>query len=476
MSDNNSTTTEQCEQVVAAAAVAAVTMRRSTLTERASWLDAIADAMEQARDSLVGIAMRESHLPAARLHGELGRTTFQLRLFAEEVMTGDFLGVRIDRADPDWGMGPRPEMRRTKRPIGPVVVFAASNFPFAFSVAGGDFASALSAGCPVIVKAHEAHPELSRRTAGIVNSALIGAGAPNGAFGLIEGRDVGLAVLADPRVAGGGFTGSIRGGRALYDVAVGRDVPIPFYAEMGSVNPVVVTPAAAAARAREIVDGLVASMTLGVGQFCTKPGLVFIPDGSRIEEELLRTSLPAVGPMLTDRMADAFAERTATLSAHAGVKVLSGGRGPVDPVVFVTDLASAAASRPVLLAECFGPSSLLVRYRSLEGVTALLTEMDGQLTGTVFGERDDDVSELVDVLAGRAGRILWNSWPTGVSVTHAQQHGGPYPATSIDNSTSVGTAAIERWLRPVAYQNVPEHLLPPPVQDINPWSVTQTVH
>src|SRR5690625_2466210 len=300
------TSPTELDHIAARAAEAAPTLAAARPAERAAWLEAAAAALESARAHLVEVAMRETHLPQARLEGELTRTTFQLNLFAEVVREGSFLDARIDHADPAWGMGPRPDLRRVKVARGPVLVFAASNFPFAFSVAGGDAASALAAGCPVIVKAHEGHPELSRRVAAAVAGALEGAGAPAGSFALIEGREAGITLLKDPRIAAGGFTGSIAGGRALYDVAVSRPVPIPFFAEMGSVNPVVITPAAAAARGGQIAAGLVESMSMGVGQFCTKPGLVFVPAGAGLEELIAAIDLPAPGRQRTGSRTDPF--------------------------------------------------------------------------------------------------------------------------------------------------------------------------
>jgi NADP-dependent aldehyde dehydrogenase len=466
--------TESDVDALASAAVAAARVgAAATPAERGSWLRAVAAGLDRAREGLVATAHRETHLPLTRLDGELTRTIFQLNLFADTVRDGAFLDVRIDAADPDWGMGPRPELRRMKRPIGPVIVYAASNFPFAFSVAGGDTASAWAAGCPVIVKAHEAHPQLSRETADVVQQALADAGAPSGLFGIVADRDAGIALLRHPAIAGGGFTGSIQGGRALFDIAMSRPVPIPFYAEMGSVNPVVVTPGAAAADPDRIARELIASMTMGVGQFCTKPGVVFVPAGGGVENAVRSQELPPSEPMVAGRLAESFAAGTAALQQHVGVEIVRAGHGLPQPIVFATDLDHVRADHELLLRECFGPSTVLVRYAALDDVREFLRGIDGQLTGTVIGVENDDVSDLVDVLAARCGRVLWNSWPTGVSVTYAQQHGGPYPATSLDSSTSVGTAAIERWLRPVAFQNMPEALLPAAVRDSNPWSVPQ---
>ena len=426
------------------------------------------------------LAQEETHLPLPRLTGELKRTTFQLRLFADEVESGAFLQATIDHADPGWGMGPRPDLRRMLVPIGPVAVWAASNFPFAFSVAGGDTASALAAGCPVVLVAHPGHPRLSERTAAILSAALAGAGAPDGTFALVEGQETGRALIQDPRVAAGAFTGSLRGGRALFDLASSRETPIPFYGELGSVNPAFVTPGAAAARAEEIAQGFAGSMSLGVGQFCTKPGLLFVPADSPIPS-LVAERLQAVAgaPMLNDRIRSGYGEALGALASHEVVSVLAGTTEPDGdpaPTLLRTSAAEVVADPRPLTAEVFGPAALLVEYTDDEELLAAARVFEGQLTATVQGEPDDAVvPALLDVLSERSGRVLFNGWPTGVSVTYAQQHGGPYPATTAVGTTSVGTAAMERFLRPVAYQDVPEALLPEPLQDANPWSVPQRV-
>ncbi|TQJ30077.1 aldehyde dehydrogenase (NADP(+)) [Microbacterium sp. SLBN-146] len=461
------TTTDQLEQVMAAAAAAAPVWARSTAAERASWLRAAADALDAAADELVPIADRETRLGETRLRGEVGRTTGQLRLFASVVEEGSYLEIIVDDADAT-AVPPRPELRRMLVPVGPVAVFSASNFPFAFSVAGGDTASALASGAPVVVKAHSGHPELSRRTAEIVAAALEAAGAPAGSLQLVEGREAGNALVQHPAIKAAGFTGSLSGGRALFDLASGRPDPIPFYGELGSVNPVVVTPAAVAARGAELAAGLTGSFTLGVGQFCTKPGVVFVPADAGFEASVAAL-VPGTtgGPLLTDRITAAFPDGIAHLEADPSVEVIANGTAPdggAAPIVLATDAAAVTARPETLLEECFGPVTLLVRYSSEDELNAALRVVPGSLTATLHSEPGDDVTGILELLQARAGRVLFAGWPTGVAVTWSQQHGGPWPATT-SLHTSVGATAIRRFLRPVAYQSAPQHLLPAPLRD-----------
>ncbi|MFG2001842.1 aldehyde dehydrogenase (NADP(+)) [Spirillospora sp. NPDC048911] len=461
------------DQAVSAAAAAAGPWAAAPPGTRAATLTAVADALEAARAELVALADEESHLGETRLNGELTRTTFQLRLFADEVRAGGFHDVRIDRPDPDWPSGPRPDLRRYRTAAGPVLVFAASNFPFAFSVAGGDTASAWAAGCPVVVKAHPGHPRLSRRTA-----ELIAAVVPDGVFGLIEGEQEGVEALRHPAIAAAAFTGSQRGGLALARIAADRPEPIPFYGELGSVNPAVVTAGAAKARAEEIAKGYAGSLTLGAGQFCTNPGLLFVPAGDGIVDRIaeLVGAVPAA-PMLNDRIESGYLETAGTLAGRPGVRRLVWADGP-GPRLLTMGLADFAADKDVAGEECFGPLGLIVTYERLADVTVLLSSLPGQLTTSLHGEEEEapELADLTGVLAGRSGRVLWNQWPTGVSVTHAMQHGGPFPATTTPATTSVGTAAIERFLRPVTYQGWPQEFLPPPLRDDNPWGVPQQVN
>ncbi|MEU8413089.1 aldehyde dehydrogenase (NADP(+)) [Amycolatopsis japonica] len=432
-------------------------------TTRAEVITGVADALDAAGPSLIEIADAETRLGTARLTGELARTTFQLRLLAAG--SGAYYDVRIDRADPSWPPGPRPELRRYRTAVGPVLVFAASNFPFAFSVAGGDTASAWVAGCPVVVKAHPGHPELSRRTAAIIDEAL---GPWGDIFGLVEGESAGVEALRHPAIAAAAFTGSVAGGLALARIAAERPVPIPFHGELGSVNPVIVLPGAA--RAEELAAGYAGSLTLGNGQFCTNPGLVFVPSESPFVElvaERLR-GIPAA-PFLNDRIASGFDAGVERLTGIPGMREVVAGPGARLLEIDLADFVSEAAE------ECFGPLGVVVRYSRLSDVLPVVSALPGQLTTTVHAlpEEASEVEALRPVLADRSGRILWGGWPTGVAVTAAMQHGGPFPATTSPASTSVGTAAVDRFLRPVSYQDWPSHLLPEPLRDDNPWGVPQ---
>ncbi|WP_091229987.1 aldehyde dehydrogenase (NADP(+)) [Microbacterium sp. 3J1] len=452
--------------IVDAAAAAAPIWRRSSAAQRATWLRAAADALDANADALVAVADEETRLGAARLTGEVARTSGQLRLFASVVEEGSYLELTIDDADAT-ATPPRPELRRMLTPLGPVAVFSASNFPFAFSVAGGDTASALAAGNPVIVKAHSGHPRLSALTANLVAAALEAAGAPAGSLSLVEGREAGNALVQHPLVRAAGFTGSVSGGRALFDLASGRPDPIPFYGELGSINPVVITEAAVAAQKDALATGLVSSFTLGVGQFCTKPGVVFIPAGTGFEDAVA-AALPAAsgGPLLTERITEAFPAGLAHLEDDPSVSVLASGvevQG-VRPVALLTDARSVVKRPDVLLEECFGPVTLLVRYDDRDELHAAIAAVPGSLTATLHAEPVDDVSATLELLQDRAGRVLFAGWPTGVAVTWSQQHGGPWPATT-SLHTSVGASAIRRFLRPLTFQDAPEPLLPEVLRD-----------
>ncbi|UOE44215.1 aldehyde dehydrogenase (NADP(+)) [Agromyces larvae] len=467
------------ETAAAAARRAFAATVASTAADRAAWLRAVADTLDAHGDELVALADEESHLGTARLTGELARTTNQLRLFADAVLEGSYLEATIDHVDPT-AIPPRPDLRRILRPLGPVAVFSASNFPFAFSVAGGDTASALAVGCPVIVKGHSAHPRLSARTAELVAGALAGAGAPDGVFAHVTGRETGVALVQHPEIRAVGFTGSLHGGRALFDLAVGRPDPIPFYGELSAVNPVLITKAASDARADELAAGLVGSFTLGVGQFCTNPGVVFVPAGSGFADRVaaLVGDAPAPAPMLTDGIAAAFADGLAGLAAHPGVRVAGGSvaqqAATGSAVVLETDAATVLADPQTLFTECFGPSTLVVEYDDVDQALAAIARVGGSLTATVHAQPDEEVSAIVAVLAEIAGRVLFAGWPTGVAVSWAQQHGGPWPSTTSIH-TSVGMTAMRRFLRPVAFQDAPEHALPPELRDGNPLGIPRRV-
>lgn len=470
----------EVNDLVAQAVEAAPALAASTDAERAAWLNAIADALDAAADELVPIAMDESHLPEARLRGEVGRTTGQLRLFATVVSEGSYLEAIIDHAKPE-STPPQPELRRFLIPVGPVAVYSASNFPFAFSVAGGDTASALAVGCPVIVKAHSGHLKLSRATAAVVQAALTAAGAPAGTFALIEGQQAGRDLIQHPGVTAGAFTGGLFGGRALFDLASGRPAPIPFYGELGSINPVVITPAAVTESRDNLAAGLAASFTLGVGQFCTKPGLVLIPARAGFEEAVVAaTANTTGGPMLNDRIASALPETLGKLAGHRDVTVLAGpadqdaSNGEGVPVVLRTTAKAVAADPETLLEECFGPVTLLVAYDNEEDRDAALRAVGGALTATVHAAAGEDVSAVTTLLSQRAGRVLFGGWPTGVAVTWSQQHGGPWPATT-SLHTSVGATAVRRFQRPITFQDAPESVLPDALKEANPLGIPRRV-
>jgi len=454
---------------------------------RGAFLDACAEAILAIGDELIERAMAETGLPRARLEGERGRTVGQLKLFANVVRQGDWLDVTIDPALPDRAPLPRPDLRRIKLPLGPVVVFGASNFPLAFSVAGGDTASALAAGCPVIVKGHSAHPGTGELVARALSSAVQSCGLPAGVFSFLPGnnRELGGALVADPRVQAVGFTGSRGGGTALLKIAQSRPEPIPVYAEMSSINPVILFPAALAARGAAIATGFVQSLTMGAGQFCTNPGLVLAIDSPELDAFIEAASAavsdcqPAT--MLSPGIHASFEQGVEALASHSAVKQRARGRvgegvNQAVGALFETDCASFMAD-PALSHEVFGSSSVVVRCGDTEQLAQVLATLEGQLTITLQMEAEDEpeAAKLMPLLVRRAGRVLANGWPTGVEVSHAMVHGGPYPATSDTRTTSVGTLAIERFLRPVCFQNLPDTLLPPAAQQANPWSVARRV-
>lgn len=479
--DPSQTSLLEVSDVVERAVAAAPTWREIDPVARAGILHAVADRLDPAADELVSLAMRETHLGEARLRGELARTTFQLRFLAGVIEEGDQLQACIDTADASWPPGARPDLRRWLRPIGPVAVFAASNFPFAFSVAGGDSASALAAGCPVVVKGHPGHRRLSACCAELLVRALDDAGAPQGTFALVEGDEAGRRLVTHPDIAAVAFTGSSRVGRMLFDLAVGRVKPIPFYGELGSVNPVFVTRGAAASRLEEILSGYVSSFSLGAGQFCTQPGILLLPKGV-VDRQSLRSLVGAQPPaqLLNDRIDAAYHEGLEALRIRPSVEVIAAGSrhpdGTTTPTLLRTTAEDLVADAEHLLAECFGPVSLLAEYDDEDELIAVAEVIEGQLTATVHGEADEAVvPALIDALAEKTGRVIWNGWPTGVSVTWAMQHGGPYPATTSPLHTSVGAAAIGRFLRPVAYQGVPDHLLPAGLREANPLGLPRRV-
>jgi 2,5-dioxopentanoate dehydrogenase len=452
---------------------------------RARFLEAIAAAILAIGDTLIERAMAESGLPRARLEGERGRTVGQLRMFAGVVRQGDWLDATIDPALPDRTPLPRPDLRRMNLPLGPVAVFGASNFPLAFSVAGGDTASALAAGCPVVVKGHPAHPGTGELVARAIRQAAEESGLPAGVFSYLPGETnaLGGALVADPRIKAVGFTGSRGGGLALMRIAADRPEPIPVYAEMSSINPVILFPAALAARGAEIATAYIQSLTMGAGQFCTNPGLVIGIDGPALDAfvdaagKALTDSQPAT--MLSPGTHASFEQGVGALAMHQAVKTVARGRvgegvNQAQGALFQTDAASFLADR-ALGHEVFGSSSIVVRCRDMAEIAQVIASLEGQLTATLQIDAGDhgDAKALVPLLATRVGRILANGWPTGVEVSHAMVHGGPYPSTSDGRTTSVGSLAIYRFLRPVAFQNLPAELLPEALADGNGWGVAR---
>ncbi|MBB2909800.1 NADP-dependent aldehyde dehydrogenase [Streptosporangium becharense] len=460
------TSDDEVDATVAAALTAGAAWRSA---DRAATLDAVAAVLEANVEELWQTADAETALGETRLRGEVARAAGQFRLFAQVLRDGGYLEAVIDHATQQ---PPVPDLRRMNHPLpGVVGVFAASNFPFAFSVAGGDTASALAAGCPVVVKAHDGHPRTSELSAEIVRGAL-----PDPALlGMVRGLDAGKRLARHPSVAAVGFTGSIPGGKAIQELINERPDPIPFYGELGSVNPVVVLPSAS----RDgLAQGFAASLTLGVGQFCTNPGLVFVPD----DVELLTSLAEAVtattgGPMLTERMHGGYLRGLTRLGKLTSLAEGQPGEGAfaVAPQVFVTDLPSFAADMAELAEECFGPAAVVVVYGDPAELPAVLDRLDGSLTATIHATDPDEARACAEVLLRRAGRLIWNGWPTGVAVRWAMHHGGPWPASTAAAHTSVGAAAIRRWLVPTTYQDWPAELLPPALRDDNPLGIPRRV-
>lgn len=465
----------QVARLVMAAGAVAAEVAATAPAQRSRWLGAVADALEQHRDELARLADEETALGLDRLLGEVVRAADQARFYASVAVEGSWAQVTVDQL-PDGT-----DLRRVRWPVGPVAVFGASNFPFAFGVVGHDTSSALAAGCPVVVKAHPAHPRLSVRLGELVTETLAGSGAPEGVFSVVVGFDAGLQVVDAPETAAVGFTGSQAGGMALAERALARPRPIPVFAEMGTVNPVVVTPGAAGARLAEVAEGFVGSFTLGQGQFCTKPGLLLVPRGSGAAEAVaaqVRTR-PA-GWLLTEGIASSYAAGVARL-VEAGAEVVGTAEcaegGFAAAATVLTAHADDLRTGSPLLEECFGPVALVVEYDDQTHLDSVLARLQPSLAGAVAtsGADDADTTALVARLARQVGRVLVDGWPTGVATTWAQHHGGPWPATSRPDATSVGAAALDRFTRPVAFQAVPEVGLPAVLRDDNPWNVPRRV-
>jgi alpha-ketoglutaric semialdehyde dehydrogenase len=481
---------EQVRQAVAAAAGAAPSFRKLSLEKRAAFLNACADEIMALGDELLDRVSTETGYPRARVETERGRTCNQLRLFAKTVMKGDWLDARIDTAIPDRQPLPRPDLRSLNQAIGPVVVFGASNFPLAFSVAGGDTASAFAAGCPVLVKGHSSHPGTCELVAQAITKAVKSCGLPAGVFSLLmgSGKEVGAALVCASEVKAVGFTGSFAGGMALAKLANERSEPIRVFAEMGSINPVFLLPGAVKARAVQIAEGFVASLTLGTGQFCTNPGMVVALDDEHtsafIDEAMKRLAGLSAGVMLNEHICTAYVEGIKHFSGHKGItriaqgKDVAGKSGYYAQAALFTTTADHLIKNPALQEEVFGPVALLVKCKTADEMLRVAMLLKGQLTATLHSEGKEmgDYPELIDQLGLRVGRLLVNGFPTGVEVCDAMVHGGPFPASTDSRFTSVGTAAIARFVRPVCYQNFPEALLPEPLRNDNPLNILRLVN
>ena len=470
-------TAEEIEEAVSLATDAFKVYKNTSGGQRAAFLNAIADEILALGDTLIDMYCLESGLPEGRAIGERGRTMFQLQSFATLVSNEDWRGNIVDRAIPERQPLPKSDLRKTSIPLGPVVVFAASNFPLAFSTAGGDTASALAAGCPVLVKSHAMHSGTGELVASAIIRAAEKTGMPNGVFSNItgRGRTVGAALVKHPKVKAVGFTGSISGGRALFNLGAQREEPIPVFTEMGSINPVVVTPSAIAARSEEIASTYAGSITLGTGQFCTNPGLILTVDGEAtqtfVEDLAAKTVAMDAQCMLHPNIKDGFVENRNLVSEQDGVAVV----GRLDSDIaenYAPSQINAVSGKdflanPKMHTEVFGPFSMVVKSKDEAELIDVINSLEGQLTGTVIAE-DGDIQNLdgiVDALQSRVGRIIFNGVPTGVEVTGAMTHGGPYPASSDSRFTSVGLGAIKRWVRPFSYQNWPSELLPEGLKD-----------
>ena len=481
-------TKEEVDLAVRLAAEAFVAYSRTSGRTRGAFLRTIAAKIESIAGEIIERAGRETALPQARLQGETARTCAQLRLFAEVAEEGSWVAARIDRADPDRKPAPKPDIRSFLRPLGPVVVFGASNFPLAFSVAGGDTASALASGNTVIVKAHAAHPGTSELVGQMVRDSVRECGLPEGVFSLLfgSGAEIGTSLMKHPLVKAGGFTGSRTAGRILMDVAAARPEPIPFYAEMSSTNPVFILPGALRERGDNIAAGLHTSFTMGAGQFCTKPGMVFLPYGNEAAAftDKLRQLVAGSDPfhLLTKAIYSSYDSALARRKGKSAVSVVAeapkavpGAGFAVGAALFATDAETFLGSD--LDAEIFGPTTLLVSHSKRDQILDIARSLEGHLTATIHGTDEDlrDFADLISILEGKVGRLVFNGFPTGVEVSHAMVHGGPYPSTSDGRSTSVGTRAIFRFTRPVCYQGFPNSALPDELKDSNPLGIWRMV-
>ena len=477
-------TAQEVDRAACAAAAAYPAYKALSAERRAAFLDAIADELDALDDQFVALVCRETALPAARIAGERGRTIGQMRLFATVLRRGDFYAARIDQAQPERTPLPRPDVRQYRIGLGPVAVFGASNFPLAFSTAGGDTASALAAGCPVVFKAHSGHMATAEQVADAILRAAERTGMPQGVFNMIYGAGVGEALVKHPSIQAVGFTGSLKGGRALCDMAAARPQPIPVFAEMSSINPVIILPQALQVRGATVARELAASVVQGCGQFCTNPGLVIglrSPAFNAFIEQLAgQINEQPAQTMLNAGTLRSYAKGVSQLAEHALVEHLAGlaqHGAQAQPQVFRADVRLLLEGDPVLQEEVFGPTTVVIEVKDAAQLDAAIQSLHGQLTATLIGEPEDlqQFGGLTPLLEQKVGRILINGYPTGVEVCDAMVHGGPYPATSDARGTSVGTLAIDRFLRPVCFQNYPDSLLPEPLKNANPLGIQRLV-
>lgn len=478
-------TEQEVNQACEAASVAFKTYRHTSPEQRAQFLEAIADELDALGQDFLDVISQETALPLARLQGERGRTSGQMRLFAKVLRRGDFLGARIDTAMPDRQPLPRVDLRQIKIGVGPIAVFGASNFPLAFSTAGGDTASALAAGCPVVVKAHSGHMATADQVAQAIERAVLKTGMPKGVFNMVYGNGVGETLVKHPLIQAVGFTGSLKGGRALCDMAAARPQPIPVFAEMSSINPMLMLPEALKNRGAQIAQDLADSVVIGCGQFCTNPGLVIgikSLEFTQLVEKL--TEIMGAKPAQTMLNAGTLKSYTTGLShlkAHHGIEHLAGQEQQgeqAQPQLFKADVSLLLAGDQLLQEEIFGPTTIVIEVMDKAELLNALSSMNGQLTASLIADGADltKFADVVPVLEEKAGRLLLNGYPTGVEVSDAMVHGGPYPATSDARGTSVGTLAIDRYLRPVCYQNYPQALLPDALKDENPLNIHRLIN
>ena len=478
-------TAQEVNQACEVASQAFKHYRHTSPEQRAQFLEAIADELDALGQDFLEVVSQETALPIVRLQGERGRTSGQMRLFAKVLRRGDFLGARIDTALPDRQPMPRVDLRQIKIGVGPIAVFGASNFPLAFSTAGGDTASALAAGCPVVVKAHSGHMATADLVAQAIERAVEKSNMPKGVFNMIYGNGVGTALVKHPLIQAVGFTGSLKGGRALCDLAAARPQPIPVFAEMSSINPMLMLPAALKTRGAQIAQDLADSVVMGCGQFCTSPGLIIgikSPEYSQMIETLtnIMNGKPAQ-TMLNAGTLKSYSSGLEHLTSHQGIQHLAGHEqqgAQAQPQLFKANVELLLAGDQLLQEEIFGPTTIVIEVEDQAQLIQALSSMNGQLTASLIADEADltEFADVVPILEEKAGRLLLNGYPTGVEVCDAMVHGGPYPATSDARGTSVGTLAIERYLRPVCYQNYPQSLLPEALRDENPLNLLRLIN